>query len=180
MCGVSIDALHRNGDFPVPGGRGTSSRARSLHVPRHVPSPMRSPVRFVAIGASLLVLEAGCLRSAMRPVAPALPDSAAQRQLAAECAKAARSGAIGVPPFVTQGANDTTSALAHALADLVATDLARSGQLMVVERSRLGEVLRELDLGASGTVDTSSAPRAGRLLGAERLLLGSVDPLPSG
>jgi hypothetical protein len=49
-----------------------------------------------------------------------------------------------------------------------------------VERARLGEILEELDLAGAGRVDSASAPRAGRLMQARRLILGSVDTLPNG
>ncbi len=89
-------------------------------------------------------------------------------------------GAIGVPPFAAEAGADQTKALAFAIADLLATDLARSAQVTVVERGRLAEVLRELDLTASGQVDTTTAPRTGMLLGAERLVLGAIERLPDG
>lgn len=66
------------------------------------------------------------------------------------------------------------------MADLLVTDLAQSAQLQLVERARLGEVLREVDLAATGRVDSASAPRVGQLLGARRLILGTLDTLPNG
>ncbi|MEO6445159.1 MAG: CsgG/HfaB family protein, partial [Gemmatimonadaceae bacterium] len=72
------------------------------------------------------------------------------------------------------------SPLGFALADLLTTDLARSARLQLVERARLGEVIRELDLAKSGRVDSATAPRVGLLLQAQQLLLGSLDTLPDG
>jgi hypothetical protein len=69
--------------------------------------------------------------------------------------------------------------LAYGLADLLTTDLARSRRVTLVERSRLGEVLRELDLTATGRVDSATAPRVGRLIQAQRLVVGSVTALSS-
>lgn len=66
------------------------------------------------------------------------------------------------------------------MSDLLITDLSRSRQLQLVERARLGEILQELDLAGAGRVDSLSAPRVGRLIQARRLILGSVDTLPSG
>jgi len=109
-------------------------------------------------------------------------DSARVRALAAERAGSdgARRGVIGVPPFAFVGRDTTLVPLAYALADLVSTDLSRSQGVTVVERARLGEVLRELDLAASGRVDSATAPRVGRLVSAERLIFGAVEPLPDG
>nr|MCU0636691.1 CsgG/HfaB family protein [Gemmatimonadaceae bacterium] len=89
-------------------------------------------------------------------------------------------GTLSVTPFRTTTADPTISALGFALADLLTTDLARSARLALVERGRLDEVLRELDLARSGRVDSTTAPRVGRLVGARRLILGGIDTLPGG
>ncbi|NLL48570.1 MAG: hypothetical protein GX249_08290 [Firmicutes bacterium] len=47
----------------------------------------------------------------------------------------------------------------------------------VVERSRLDQILREQDFGRSGRIDTLSAAEIGRLLGADVLILGTVQTL---
>jgi TolB-like protein len=100
--------------------------------------------------------------------------------LAAERGGAALRGTVGVPPFAAAAGDTTLTPLAFALADLVATDLSRSRQVRIVERARLGDVLRELDLAASGRVDSATAPRVGRLLSAQRLVFGSVQSMPDG
>ncbi|WP_373061126.1 CsgG/HfaB family protein [Gemmatimonas sp.] len=133
-----------------------------------------------------LFFAAGCAGARLAPITAARPvtsaDSARARALAAEQVgtSRARRGVIGVLPFASLGSDSTLVPLAYALADLVATDLSRSKGLTVVERARLGEVLRELDLAESGRVDSATAPRVGRLVSAERLIFGSVEPLPDG
>jgi len=77
-------------------------------------------------------------------------------------------------------ADASLAPLGYAIADLLATDLARSAQLRLVERGRLGELLREIDLAQGGRVDSASAPRVGRLIRAQQLLLGALDTLPGG
>ncbi len=89
-------------------------------------------------------------------------------------------GTLGVPPFSAHGNDSTLVPLAFALAEFVATDLSRSARVHIVERSRLGEVLRELDLTQTGRVDSATAPRVGRLVSAQRLIFGSVQPLADG
>ncbi len=85
---------------------------------------------------------------------------------------------VGVVPMDV-GAGDTLLApLSYGLADLLITDLARSGQLRVVDRMRMAAILRELDLAASGRVDTTQAPRVGRLMGARQLVIGSLLQAP--
>jgi TolB-like protein len=89
-------------------------------------------------------------------------------------------GTLGVTPFRITGNDARLTALGYALADLLVTDLSRSAQLKLVERARLGEVLRELDLGRTTRVDSSIAPRVGQMLRARRLVLGSIDSMPNG
>ena len=107
-------------------------------------------------------------------------DSAAAAAIQRESGGAAAKGALGVTPFRLSTADPRLSALGFALADLLVTDLSRSAQLQLVERSRLNDVLRELDLTKSGRVDSSSAPRVGQLLRARRLVLGTIDTMPNG
>ena len=90
------------------------------------------------------------------------------------------SSAIGVLPFQLLSKNEGLSPLGFALADLLTTDLSRSANVMLVERSRLSDVMRELDLARSGRVDSASAPRVGKLVRARRLILGSVDTINRG
>ena len=90
------------------------------------------------------------------------------------------SSAIGIPPFQLLAKTDGLSSLGYAIADLLTTDLARSPKVTLVERSRLGDILRELDLARSGRVDSASAPRVGKLMRARRLVLGSVDTMSKG
>jgi len=58
--------------------------------------------------------------------------------------------------------------------DLLMAGLSASPDLILVERQRLDEVLSELELGISGTVDPDSAARIGRLVGAKALVTGRV------
>ena len=112
------------------------------------------------------------------PVAPA--DSATLAAIAGERALAsASSRTVAVPPF-RNTADSTLTPLGYALADFLATDLSRSAQLRLVERARLAELLREIDLSRSGRVDSSTAPKAGKLLAAQQLLLGALDTLGGG
>lgn len=64
--------------------------------------------------------------------------------------------------------------LGSGVSDIFATEAFRSGRFVVTERDQLVDVLREQDLGRSGRVDPESAAEAGRILGAEILVFGSV------
>jgi len=63
-----------------------------------------------------------------------------------------------------------------ALASMVIADLAQIDSISVVERVRLQALLDEMALAQTGLIDTGSAPQAGRLLGAEKLVVGSLNP----
>ncbi len=82
-------------------------------------------------------------------------------------------GSIGVTPFVVMGRDSTIAALGYGLADLLLTDLSRSAKLQVVDRVRIDELVRETRIGN----DSSTEARTGLLIGARRLVSGSVTPL---
>lgn len=81
---------------------------------------------------------------------------------------------VGVVPFGVRAADTTLSSLGYGIADLLMNDLARSHELIVVDRLNVDAVLRELRLASTGRVDPSTAPRFGRLVAARRLVVGSV------
>ena len=85
---------------------------------------------------------------------------------------------VAVAPFAVAAADPSLAPLGDGLADLLMTDLAQSRQLIVVERLQLDALLRELELARSGGVDTATAPRVGRLVGARRLVVGAVAQRP--
>ena len=60
------------------------------------------------------------------------------------------------------------------LAAMVITDMSKIKSLKVVERLRLQALLEEMNLGKIGIVDEQTAPRVGRLLGAENLVVGNL------
>ena len=60
------------------------------------------------------------------------------------------------------------------LADMLITQLVKSGKFIVIERQELEKVLQEQSLGMSGMVTPQSAARVGKLLGVELIVTGSV------
>lgn len=65
--------------------------------------------------------------------------------------------------------------LQKAIASMIITDLSQVRTLHVIERLRVQYLLEEMELGSTGIVDKSTAPRTGRLLGAEHLVVGTLD-----
>jgi curli biogenesis system outer membrane secretion channel CsgG len=64
--------------------------------------------------------------------------------------------------------------LGQAAGDEFVTHLVNSGQFTVIEREKIQAVLAEQGLGASGAVSASTAPKIGKLLGAQLLFTGSI------
>jgi len=60
------------------------------------------------------------------------------------------------------------------LADMLVTELVKSGDFMVVERQELSKILEEQGLGMSGVVTPQSAAQVGQVLGVELMVMGSV------
>ena len=87
---------------------------------------------------------------------------------------------VGVAPFSVSAADTALAALGYGLADILITDLQRSGQLQIVDRIRIDALLRELQLVEAGRVDPATAPRVGKLVGARRLVLGALSQRPGG
>ncbi len=81
---------------------------------------------------------------------------------------------FAVMPFTVAQRDTLLTPLGFGIADLLTTDLAHSPQLKLVERLHSDAILRELDLVDAGVVDPRSAPRVGKLMGARRILIGSI------
>jgi len=80
---------------------------------------------------------------------------------------------VAVLYFDYGGKDASLEPLRQGLAQMLISDLTSVEGVRVVERERLQEVLREQQLGASGKLDSRTAARLGKLLGARYLVLGS-------
>lgn len=87
---------------------------------------------------------------------------------------------VGVTPLRLASPDTAMAPLAYGLADLLLADLATSRQLVVVDRVRLDALVREIRLADRGLVDSATAPRVGRLVGARRLVLGTLSGMSGG
>lgn len=77
--------------------------------------------------------------------------------------------------FGVQGKDETLRSIQKALTAMTISDLAQIKGISVIERSRLQALIDEMKLGQSGAVDEGTAPKAGRLLGAENLIVGNLN-----
>lgn len=89
-------------------------------------------------------------------------------------ASLARATTLAVAPFQEGTSAAATSPLGAGLADMVLTDLCTASGMECIERSQLSAVLGEIELGASGFLEPSSAQQLGRGVGAALLVVGSI------
>ena len=66
------------------------------------------------------------------------------------------------------------SRLGTAAADILVTELARTGRFILVERQKLEKVMAEQKLGITGAVDPDTAAQMGKVLGAAAIVSGAV------
>lgn len=85
----------------------------------------------------------------------------------------AGSPTVAVTYFDNNTGDPSRDALGRGLADMLITDLSQLADLRVVERSRLNDLLAELDLAASPFVDPATAASLGQGLGARYVVTGS-------
>ncbi len=93
--------------------------------------------------------------------------------------RSARPGAIAVLPLQMNTNDDRLRPLAAGLSEWLVTDLYHVRDLDILERIRAEAVLKELEYGDLSLVDATSAPRVGHMLGASRIVSGSVIDLGS-
>jgi TolB-like protein len=79
---------------------------------------------------------------------------------------------VAVLYFEYTGKSADLEQLRKGWARMLISDLSANPAFQVVERDRLEEVLAELKLGQSKTVDAATAARVGKLLGARYLVMG--------
>lgn len=84
---------------------------------------------------------------------------------------------VAVLPFAYQGGDQQYAPLGRGLGEMISVDLAQIDELQLVERVRIEALLDELQLAQSEYVDPETAPRAGRILGAGRLIGGAYSIL---
>lgn len=117
----------------------------------------RKPPMSTWLLATLILVAAACAHAAPGTPAPAAKDG----------------WLVAVFALEDLAPSEDTRGLGEEIAATLTDGLARSGKVRVAERKRLQQILDELKLSASGLVDDRTAIRAGRLLGANALVLGS-------
>lgn len=81
---------------------------------------------------------------------------------------------LAVLPLKMRTDSERLRPMGTGLSEWMMTDLYRVRDLDVVERIRINEVLRELRVADDDRFDPASAPRLGKILGARRIVSGSI------
>lgn len=84
------------------------------------------------------------------------------------------SNSIAVLNFNNKSGNPKLTVLQKGMAVMLITDLAKVEDIQVVERIKMQALLDEMELGSAGLVDFKTAPRIGKLLGANYLSSGDI------
>ncbi len=71
-------------------------------------------------------------------------------------------------------AKDVSASTANTVSELIRTEIINTGKYIVVERSQMGEVLKEQGLMQAGCTDISCAVEVGKLLSAKKILIGNL------
>jgi len=69
---------------------------------------------------------------------------------------------------------DPSWKIGEGLAEILTSELSKTGQFIVVERQALGDIVREQELGQSGLIRGETAARTGQILGAQIVVRGAV------
>lgn len=83
-------------------------------------------------------------------------------------------GSIAVHAFVSRG-SDAYRAMAKGLAAMIIADLGKVPGLKVLEREKVQVLLDEMKIGDAGLADPAWAVRSGRLMRAEKVIVGNFE-----
>ena len=81
---------------------------------------------------------------------------------------------ICIAPLNNNTGDKRYDALAEGFADMLAASMSRQGGVKVVERQKLRQVLKEHKLTLLGLTDPATAVKVGKLLKADRILVGGI------
>ena len=109
------------------------------------------------------------------------PYTGPKKRLAVMDMEVKVTAATTTEPSTTGGATTTTTVsipppadFGTGLTEMLTTALVATGRFVVLERKYLTDIQFEQQLGASGAVEPESAPKAGKLLGAQAMVRGAV------
>lgn len=80
---------------------------------------------------------------------------------------------IAIMDFQNTSGKHDLDYLQKSIPEMLITSLAKRGHLNIVERNRLQDALKEMQLGMTGVVDQSKAIELGKAVGASAIMVGS-------
>ncbi len=80
---------------------------------------------------------------------------------------------VGIVDFVNKSSYGA-GRLGNSASDILTTELFKTGAFILIERAQLGQVLKEQGLGQTGVVNPETAAQAGKILGLNAIVTGSV------
>ena len=121
--------------------------------------------------ATLFLFTLGCAGMPMMTTAPP-PEKPVEKQAPKIVSKGPKKR-VGIVDFE----NKTTygkGRLGSSASDILTTELFKTGAFIVVERAQLQKVLGEQALGQSGVINPATAAEAGKILGLNAMVTGSI------
>ncbi len=89
----------------------------------------------------------------------------------------ARRYLTAVFPFTYAGRDEDLTDFTKVLPDLCVDEMFRTNRFRIVERSRIAAVIKEIGMAQYGVIDAAQADRIGKQLGAELILVGSIEAI---
>jgi TolB-like protein len=162
VTGLILAAAVVGGLLSHPGGEASSS----VGAPPPTPAPS---------GPSTTPMPVALPVAPIATPTPAQPDKSPVTARPASGAVAKPLGRIAVLYFENNAGakREDLAPLAKGLCDILIQQMESRDLYDIVERERIEAVMQELKLAASGKIDASTAAQVGKLLGAQRLVLGS-------
>ena len=140
---------------------------------------MRTYRLFAAIASILFLLTAlGCAETPSQGTSgsPGYASTTAARSSPSRSSPQTAPKTLALLPFENNSVTDPQkfAPLSQGIPAMLTTDLKRGGPgLRLIERAEIQGLLKEIAFGQTGAVDESTAVKAGKILGAEAIGLGS-------
>ena len=127
-------------------------------------------VKYSSLLALLLaaIVAAGCAPKAK------VPEQAQEAEPSYVITTTGPKKRVGVVKFENKATYAKRYRVGQAIVDIVTTELAKTDAFILVERNQLEEVLKEQALGQSGAIDPATAAQAGRILGLQAMIIGTI------
>lgn len=74
-------------------------------------------------------------------------------------------------------ANNVSKYISKAVSEMIGTEMAKKGDLQIIERAQMGQIMEEQGLQMTGCTDSTCAVQVGKLLSARKILIGTVSKL---